>query len=216
MSSREKVQTWRAANPERNREINRLAAVRRRARLAGTDPTIAVADYLARRIRRMEVKANPLSEKRCTKCGETKPIDSFEPRKQSVDGRDSNCRSCHSEVRNRWAKRNRTKLAAQARKRFATSEAVKENGRARRRRRRARMAKVATDLTPDQWTSIKEAYGHRCAYCHREKPLTQDHVVPISKGGAHTASNIVPACRSCNSSKQAAPPQVVFQPHLIQ
>jgi 5-methylcytosine-specific restriction endonuclease McrA len=27
--------------------------------------------------------------------------------------------------------------------------------------------------------------------------------VPLSRGGSHTASNIVPACRSCNSSKGA-------------
>ena len=28
-----------------------------------------------------------------------------------------------------------------------------------------------------------------------------EHVVPISKGGAHDISNIVPACQKCNASK---------------
>jgi 5-methylcytosine-specific restriction endonuclease McrA len=74
---------------------------------------------------------------------------------------------------------------------------------------------VPIDLTETQWTAIKAAYGHRCAYCGRRKPLTQDHVVPISKGGAHTAGNIVPACQSCNSSKGVRVPSVTYQPHLI-
>jgi len=28
-----------------------------------------------------------------------------------------------------------------------------------------------------------------------------DHVIPLSKGGKHLPSNVVPACASCNSSK---------------
>ena len=31
--------------------------------------------------------------------------------------------------------------------------------------------------------------------------LEQEHVIPLSKGGALTLHNIVPACRSCNSKK---------------
>lgn len=50
---------------------------------------------------------------------------------------------------------------------------------------------------------MKEAAGGRCHYCHEFKPLTMDHVIPVSKGGPHTASNIVPACQPCNSRKGA-------------
>lgn len=40
----------------------------------------------------------------------------------------------------------------------------------------------------------------RCRYCGR--PATSiDHVVPVSKGGKDEPDNLVPACRSCNSSK---------------
>jgi len=28
-----------------------------------------------------------------------------------------------------------------------------------------------------------------------------DHVVPLIRGGRHSVGNIIPACRSCNSSK---------------
>lgn len=68
-------------------------------------------------------------------------------------------------------------------------------------KRRQQLADVRSDLTAMQWENIKELRGHLCAYCGLQKPLTQDHVIPVSKGGEHTAANIVPACRSCNSKK---------------
>lgn len=72
---------------------------------------------------------------------------------------------------------------------------------AAQRRRAAFAAVPVNDLTIDQWIEILAKFGHACAYCPTGTDLTMDHVVPISKGGSHTASNIVPACRRCNSSK---------------
>lgn len=46
--------------------------------------------------------------------------------------------------------------------------------------------------------------NHRCQYCgnhFREEELTYDHVVPKSAGGRRTWTNIVSACRPCNSRK---------------
>jgi 5-methylcytosine-specific restriction endonuclease McrA len=40
----------------------------------------------------------------------------------------------------------------------------------------------------------------RCAYCGK-KADTIDHVVPRSRGGAHSWENCVAACRACNSKK---------------
>lgn len=73
--------------------------------------------------------------------------------------------------------------------------------------RKARLRGIeVNDLTAQQWTDIKAAFGHRCAYCNtKPKVLTMDHVVPIAAGGWHTASNIVPACQPCNSRKNAGP-----------
>ena len=42
--------------------------------------------------------------------------------------------------------------------------------------------------------------GRRCAYCSKRAD-TIDHVVPRSRGGAHTWDNCVAACRTCNSKK---------------
>lgn len=82
------------------------------------------------------------------------------------------------------------------------------NGKASRARidikRRAHFnAALVNDFTADQWTSILKAHRFRCHYCGKRgrKSLTKDHVIPISKGGNHTASNIVPACGPCNLRK---------------
>ncbi|OKX82934.1 HNH endonuclease [Corynebacterium glutamicum] len=42
---------------------------------------------------------------------------------------------------------------------------------------------------------------NRCTYCGTEESLTLDHFVPRIIGGLDTGDNLVPACRSCNSSK---------------
>jgi 5-methylcytosine-specific restriction endonuclease McrA len=72
------------------------------------------------------------------------------------------------------------------------------------------------DLTGAQWKEIKAAYGHRCVYCGRKMlKLTMDHITPLSKGGSHTVSNIVPACQSCNSAKNNRQAQRLIQPLLF-
>jgi 5-methylcytosine-specific restriction endonuclease McrA len=69
-------------------------------------------------------------------------------------------------------------------------------------RRRARKAEVLNTLTFDEWSEILESFNHACAYCLcTDLPLAMDHVIPISKNGPHTAENIAPACKPCNSRK---------------
>lgn len=81
------------------------------------------------------------------------------------------------------------------------------------RRARKRSAPI-NDFTARQWHELKTLYRGRCAYCGQRRRLTIDHVQPLAKGGAHTMSNIVPACQSCNSRKcdRAAP---TYQPLLM-
>lgn len=45
-----------------------------------------------------------------------------------------------------------------------------------------------------------QAEGKACEYCGGPCETT-DHVVPLSRGGANTLDNLVPACLWCNSSK---------------
>jgi 5-methylcytosine-specific restriction endonuclease McrA len=41
----------------------------------------------------------------------------------------------------------------------------------------------------------------RCVYCGKEKGLTIDHVIPLSRGGKSSFENCVTACKDCNSKK---------------
>lgn len=46
--------------------------------------------------------------------------------------------------------------------------------------------------------------GGRCAYCGKPmewSDVTQDHVVPVCRGGPTTPWNIVAACKTCNMHK---------------
>jgi len=68
-------------------------------------------------------------------------------------------------------------------------------------RRKRRMARVAHDLSDAQWAALKEAWGG-CAYCGTtDQALQRDCVLALSRGGRYTLDNVVPACRSCNTSK---------------
>ena len=63
------------------------------------------------------------------------------------------------------------------------------------------MDRVEHDLSQEQWTTLKTAWGG-CAYCGAtDKPLQRDCVLAISRGGRYTLDNIAPACGSCNASK---------------
>ncbi len=72
----------------------------------------------------------------------------------------------------------------------------------RRERQKAR------DLRRSQWWKNRIGRG-QCHYCGRKvapAELTLDHIVPLVRGGRSTKGNCVPACKECNSRKQAMLP----------
>ena len=155
--------------------------------------------------------------KTCTKCGETKALDEFHADKSKRYGKCSQCKACQR-------KYNQTPKAKACQRKYeqtpeykarrceyqrAYSKTPKEkargnaNMRAKRHRRKARLASVENTLTREQIHAVFEAYGNKCVDCGTTDTLTIDHILPISKGGPNTAKNIRPLCLSCNSSKGA-------------
>lgn len=65
---------------------------------------------------------------------------------------------------------------------------------------RRRVGESGGDLTSKQ---IKELFVEHpyCEYCNSIEDLCLDHIIPISKGGENTLSNVTVACKLCNSSK---------------
>lgn len=56
-----------------------------------------------------------------------------------------------------------------------------------------------------------------CAYCgdrFPESELTVEHIVPVSRGGQHAWTNVVTACRSCNTRKGNRTPEQARMPLL--
>ncbi|NCC82499.1 MAG: HNH endonuclease [Clostridia bacterium] len=74
----------------------------------------------------------------------------------------------------------------------------------------ARKKDLEATLTKQQWAQILKEFNNQCAYCGtsaeehlqaHSRNMEQEHFIPLSKGGEYTHNNIIPACRSCNSSK---------------
>jgi len=96
--------------------------------------------------------------------------------------------------------------------------ANKDQGYAATRARKAlRRGAPHSDLSPAQWLEIQVVQDHHCYYCGKpcKGKLTQDHLVPVSKGGSHTLHNVIGACQSCNSRKGTKPPPIPVQPLLL-
>lgn len=87
-----------------------------------------------------------------------------------------------------WSKRNKEKLAAKSIDNMHRGRVISPD--------------LAGHFTLDEWNAMLDEYDHRCGYCGvGGVRLDRDHIVPLSRGGRHDASNIIPACRSCNMRK---------------
>lgn len=88
-------------------------------------------------------------------------------------------------------------------------EAIVEERREQRRRQKQieeqekleSPQKFRKPLKPSQRTRILERDGYQCVWCHVQKKLQIDHIVPVSRGGSDEDTNLRTLCRGCNRKK---------------
>jgi 5-methylcytosine-specific restriction endonuclease McrA len=90
-------------------------------------------------------------------------------------------------------------------------EKVRERGRRRRARKCNAIQNAIITVTHEDVELLKEAFNQSCVYCGSKERLTIDHVIPLAKGGTHELKNLLPCCKSCNSSKNCSPIQSWYQ-----
>lgn len=81
------------------------------------------------------------------------------------------------------------------------------------KKRRDQVVKTADgSVTVKALKELKQAQDNKCFYCGTclnilsRNDVHLDHVKPLAKGGSHTLSNVVFACRKCNQSKGTKTP----------
>jgi 5-methylcytosine-specific restriction endonuclease McrA len=96
-----------------------------------------------------------------------------------------------------WAKNNRPKLNAMAKRHYAkNSQSIQKRHAARRAHR---LGNKSFYISKKEWQNF---YASECFYCKKTKSkMTVEHLIPISRGGDHSIGNLTTLCLSCNSSK---------------
>lgn len=165
----------------------------------------------------------------CSRCHARKPIADFYRNAASRTGYDGMCIACLKQRRSdtkvqraaaRRARRNRPGMAARLREqnrrhrlkyrerymemarqwRKDNPDRVRLHIRAQNAIRSARVRNAPGEAAPEQILARWRYYGGLCWMCSATATDT-DHVKPIARGGSNWASNLRPACRSCNRSK---------------
>ena len=81
---------------------------------------------------------------------------------------------------------------------------MREYSRMAQAKRRALSMASYGIVTQGEWNEIKTRHHFTCLSCGKQEPkisLTQDHIVPLSRGGSNLANNIQPLCLPCNVHK---------------
>ena len=163
-----------------------------------------------------------METKRCTKCGEVKPLDEYHKDKRRGDGRRSDCRTCVKarDAEHYQANRER-KLEYRATHYAENRDRIRESDReySARPEVKARRAEYHAARPHIRWEcdyrtraraygfeprvvrftreALIEAHGDRCVHCGGPFESLDHYPHPISRGGVHSLTNCVPSCLNC-------------------
>ena len=143
-----------------------------------------------------------VSGKACVRCLEWRPLEKFARHSTCAGGRRSLCTTCSG--RDAYSK-HRERMIAQVRKyQQRNPEKTREIKRAYgHRRAKWKQDTCAKPILGSDIRKLRATYNGLCAYCCARKATGVDHVVPLSRGGAHVLENLLPACKECNLDKGA-------------
>ncbi|WP_310877147.1 HNH endonuclease [Priestia megaterium] len=154
------------------------------------------------------------NKKRCKYCEEVKGIDEFN--KVGKTRIQEFCKECkENNKKDRRSYYQEYFIENKDRKKEYYKE-WKQNGGIEIRKtnegsRRQKKLSLESTLTVFEWQECLDYFENSCAYCGihndlakelHDNSLHQEHVVPVTKGGAFSKENIIPSCRICNSSKR--------------
>lgn len=133
----------------------------------------------------------------CTNCRERKPLDDFHRKKAGHAGRAARCKECvRGELREAyWANVDDRRAAMRL--------YVKNNPAKFQEAKQRRRALLAGALVGEvDYDEIRAAFVD-CYLCGHELSgdIHMDHVVPLSRGGAHSTDNLRPTHAGCNLRK---------------
>ena len=158
------------------------------------------------------------TEKTCTKCGETKPLEDYHRRPERRDGRMSQCKACRNARSRAWRKKNpgygrawRDKNPDYHRARaegdadfFAAWDAAHPERNWRWEgdyRRRAEDYGFEPITEPFTRADVVKLYGDQCWHCKGGAFEHLDHhPIPVAAEGPHTLENVKPSCSHCNGA----------------
>jgi len=84
-------------------------------------------------------------------------------------------------------------------------------------KRRSRKIIAGGFFSVKEFEELKDYYDDKCLCCNKKEldvKLTPDHVLPLSRGGDNTISNIQPLCKLCNCKKHSK--YIDYRPFIIE
>lgn len=170
------------------------------------------------RFRAEHAEIADVSEKRCAKCGETKPVSEFYRNRSTRDGIHQECKTCWDARNEKWIKNNREKYLEMCREKGRRRRAADPEGIKRRKREDYRELK----------RELFDHYGWECTCCGSTENLTLDHIKgdgaehrfaltgrPDGKNGGDQVFREIrrkgfppgyqTLCAPCNNSKRGGP-----------
>ena len=112
----------------------------------------------------------------------------------------------------KYYKENREQLLKKASECKKTKDGKISSRASSSKRRNASLDNADGTITKHSLDTLLQIQNNQCFYCKKDLSLLTDrevhldHYIPLSKGGAHSITNVVWSCSSCNLQKNASIP----------